>query len=107
MDKTTQIDYKMTGKDFINTLKDIIKNFTTNNANESKVTNSSISLESVKEEEKRLGSTKRMENLLEDFLGTTKNKKIKKEKQQNEIEIETEINKEIKIEMKEKEDREL
>ena len=51
-----------------------------------------------------------MENLLEDFLGTTKNKKIKKEKQQNEIETEinkTEINKEIKIEMKEKEDREL
>ena len=110
MDKTTQIDYKMTGKDFFSTLKDIIKNFATNNTNENEITNSLISLENVKEEEKRLGSTKRMEKLLEDFLGTTKNKKTKKVKQQNEIATEinkTVENKEIKIEINEKEDREL
>ena len=30
MDKTTQIDYKISAKDFIKTFKDIIKNFASN-----------------------------------------------------------------------------
>ncbi len=62
MDKTTQIDYKISAKDFIKTFKDIIKNFASNkeeNHNQQNNGTSSITLEQVIKEEAKLGSTKK------------------------------------------------
>lgn len=78
MDKTTQIDYKISGKDFISIFKDIINKFTSNKESASikqDTSKSTITLEEVIAEEAKLGSTKRIEALLNDFNGREQNKK--------------------------------
>lgn len=113
MDKTTQIDYKISAKDFIKIFKDIIKNFASNkeeNHNKQNSGTSSITLEQVIKEEAKLGSTKRITALLHDFNNVGLNSKTKAKKQKNSINetmIETTPTIESKKIIKEKDDTEI
>ena len=113
MDKTTQIDYKISAKDFIKTFKDIIKNFASNkeeNHNQQNNGTSSITLEQVIKEEAKLGSTKRMAELLHDFnsIGLSNKGRSKRQKDSiNENKIEATQIVEKKEIIKENDDKEI
>ena len=113
MDKTTQINYKISAKDFIKTFKDIIKSFASNkeeNHNQQNSGTSSITLEQVIKEEAKLGSTKRMAELLHDFNSIGLSNKSKNKKQKNSINktmIESTTTVEQKETIKENDDKEI
>lgn len=108
MDKTTQIDYKISGKDFFSIFKDIINKFTSNKETapiKQDTSKPTITLEEVIAEEAKLGSTKRIEALLNDFNNREQIKKKANKQIKNINETEIKANK-VTMQQKLEEERE-